>query len=512
MRITLPRTLSALLLVATPLAGCSAPIDPASLADQAALNAREVVHQTGGGVGFTQGDDSGLRKIMNGFGRASDNVSSMMPAPLPPGMASAMNTGPMAMAMAGMPSMQTSEEQFDQTADQLRVWLRQRILADANLESKSDDQATYLLAGDPTCRALPQDGDPPGTVTALDAHCVDQLTRLVVRVVLTADGDGVRLTVLVGPDRLELSAFVIHSDLLAVEVDLAQAYAASQYIDDTLGTDSPMDMTRFEALAGTLRLSLHKDGLSKVTGSLSVLNAIHVATRDSAGSPGPDVTLAASDPTLAVTADGVNQALTSTVDVRAIDVLTDWDPKGIVAANRDLHVAIGGFTGQSTFTENSDAIVSKGFGIGASSVSVRGARIFDLGLNPNDSHRFDATVTLDAAGNTQVAITPRFDLALGFHLGLVASDFSNQPPSYLLDETYRILLDNGGAAASVAAAPATSTYGGGLKVTAGTLTISSTAATTPVIVPAGQCLAGGGTAAPGAHPLLGQLSAVDCNN
>ena len=68
---------------------------------------------------------------------AGDGLAGAMPSPLPPAMASAMGDSPLAAAMAGMPSMLTTEEQFDDTADQLKVWLRERVLADANLESKT---------------------------------------------------------------------------------------------------------------------------------------------------------------------------------------------------------------------------------------------------------------------------------------------------------------------------------------------------------------------------------------
>jgi len=125
--------------------------------------------------------------------------------------------------------------------------------------------------------------------------------------------------------------------------------------------------------------------------------------------------------------------------------------------------------------------------------------------------RFDARVSVNAAGQPEVQLTPRFDLDVGYHLGLVASEFTTPPESYFLDETYGVLLDNGGAPASVAAAPATTTFGGGIKVTAGTLTISSTGAPAPVVVPAGKCLTGGATPPAGAHPVLGEFQVVDCN-
>ncbi|HMF39703.1 MAG TPA: hypothetical protein VKQ32_03355 [Polyangia bacterium] len=511
MRIFPSRTWFLLPLLAAPLGAChNDPIDPAQLADLVAAHAREVVHQSGGGVGFTQDSNSGLSKITTGASNATSGVMGAMPSPVPPAMASAMNDSPLAAAMAGMDSMLTTEEQFDETADRLKTWLRERVLADANLESKTDDEAIYLLHPDPTCRRLLTADDPPGTVPDLNATCVDQLTRLQVRVSLRADGDGGRLGILIGPDRIELSVFIIHSDLIALEMDLPNAYQATQVIDQTLGSSSPSP-ARFDALAGKIRLAIHKDGEKKVTFSGSVLDAIHIGTIDSAGGVGPDVKLGASDPTIAVTADGTVQALTVKVDMGALDVLGDWDPMGVASPNRDLHVQVGGVYGQATFTEASDDIVATNVGIGATTIDAHGARIFDLGLNPNDMRRFDARVFLNAAGQPEVQLTPRFDLDLGFHLGVVASEYTTPPPSYVLDETYRVLLDNGGATTSVAAVPASSTFGGGVKVTAGTLTISSTAAAQPVVVPTGKCLTGGATVPAGAHPVLGAFSVVDCN-
>jgi len=53
--------------------------------------------------------------------------------------------------------------------------------------------------------------------------------------------------------------------------------------------------------------------------------------------------------------------------------------------------------------------------------------------------------------------------------------------------------------------------GGFSKTNAGTLTISSTGAPAPVVVPAGKCLTGGATVPAGAHPILGAFQVVDCN-
>jgi hypothetical protein len=411
--------------------------------------------------------------------------------------------------MAGLDSMLSTEEQFDDTADDLRLWLRERVLTQENLENKTDDEATYLLHPDPTCRALPQEGDPAGTVPSLNQGCVDDLTRLAVRVVMRADGDGGRLKILIGPDRIELSQFVIHSDLLAVEVDLPKAYAATQVIDQTLGSDSPTP-TRFEALAGRIRLAVHKDGEKKVTGSAAVLQAINIATLESDGTPGPVVKLAASDPTFAVTADGVAETLTLATDLGALEVFAPWDPSGAGLHNRDLHVTVGGAYGTATFTEASDKVVATGVGVGPTTIDAHGTRLFELGLNPNDARRFDVTVSLDDAGQPQLELQPRFDLSFGLHFGAVAGEFMDPPPSYVLNESYGVKLDNGGAPARLAGVPSSATFNGGVKVSAGTLTISSTGAPSPVIVPAGRCLTGLSEAPSGTHPILGALSVVDC--
>jgi hypothetical protein len=492
--------------LAAPLGACSSPIDPTNLADQAALHAREVVHQSGGGVAFALQDNSGVHNIGTGINHATSAVMGAMPSMMPPGMMSAMGTSP----MSGMSSLMTTEEQFDTTADDLKVWLRERVLADSNLESKTDDEAIYLLNPDPTCRALPQDGDPPGTLPPIGKKCADQLTKLQVRVSLRADGDGVRLTILLGPQPLELSSIIIHSDLIAVEEDLPKAYAASQYVDQTLGTDSPTGTTQFENLTGVLRVSLQKNGDKKVTFTYSVLSAIHVATHQTDGTLGPDVTMAASDPTFQITGDGNAQSLTVKVDMGALDVLGDWDPQGTLPANRDLHVGIGELTGQATYTEGQQQFVITGLGIGETVIDVHQSRIFDLDLNPNDMHRFDLTLSADQTQQALAQVTPRFDLSLGFDYAAIASDYTTPPASYLLDETYRFDLENGGGTSGVTGANASGTFPGGLKVTAGTLTISSNKATDAVVVPAGKCLTGNNTPAPGAHPLLGKLAVVDC--
>ncbi|HVZ72219.1 MAG TPA: hypothetical protein VHJ20_07580 [Polyangia bacterium] len=489
----------------------SQPIDPATLAAQAALNAREIVHQSGGGVAFTQSDDSGLHKIMDGLVNANHGLAGMMPVSMPAAM-SAMSTTAMAQAAAGMPTLSTTEEQFDDTADDLKVFIRDRLLADANVESKTADEVVYLLKGDPTCRSLPKADDLPDAVQTLDQSCVDQLTKMPVRIAMRADGDGVRLTIQLGPDKLELITFIIHSNAIAVEVDFAKAYAASNYADQTLGDGGPMGSTQFEKLAGAMRVSLEKEGEKHVTFSAAVIGAIDVAEKQADGTLGTEVKLAVSDPLWSLEADGVAKTAKVTVDEGALDVLTTWDPQGTGVANRDLHVALGGITGTTTFTEGVQELVSKGIGIGATSISVRGQSIFDLGLNPHDMNRFDLRITVDSANEPHFEITPRFALTVGTHFKNIANDYAvdDQPPSYLLDQTYSVDLENGGGTAKVEVVPGSGSFTGGLEIDAGSLTISSDKVAQPVSVPTGMCLTGVSNPPADANPILGAFTSVSC--
>src|SRR4029077_11591691 len=96
------------------------------------------------------------------------------------------------------------------------------------------------------------------------------------------------------------------------------------------------------------------------------------------------------------------------------------------------------------------------------------------------------------------------------HLGLVASDLSSAPPSYAVDEVYGVSLEGGGAPATIMGAPAAGAFAGGLKIGAGTLTLSSDKVAQPIVVPAGKCLTSVAAPPAGAHPVLGSVAVADC--
>jgi len=497
------------------LTGCDhAPVDATAMSHEAALRVQDIIHNMAAGVGFAAQDGSAANQIASGIGTASDGVKGAMQALMPAPMMMAMGGDPLMRAMAPTPapSMMTTEEKLDDAADTLKTWLDERILTDTNLETRDSDGAVYLLHPDPTCRPLPADGDPAGTLPDVNADCADKLTKLPIRIELHPDGDGARFRILIGPDRLELSTFTVHSDLLAIEIDLDQAKRATDYINATLGDGSPMSGSQVTRLVGRVRYSLHKDCDKKVTFAVSVLAPIDVAVADASGAPNGEIKVGVSDPAFSLTGDGVARTLTIGVNLARTDVITTWDPNGSGVKNSDYHVALGGLTGQSTLTEDQKDLTVKGLGIGETFLEVRGTKIFDLNLNPDDMRRFDLHATVNADGLPRFEVTPRFDLSLGYHFSAVASDFVSAPPSYFLDETYGVRLVNGSAPAAIQAVASNSAAGfaGGIKVEAGTLTISSSSVPDAVTVPTGKCLTGNPSPPAGAHPILGALSVTDC--
>lgn len=502
----------ALLTTSLALVGCHTdpPIDPRTSADQAATRAAAVVRSAGSSFGFIDDEGSVLRKMVGGADDATYGIMrKAVPPPMPQPLIRNLQGSPLVRTMGktvdgveAIPSFLTAEEQFDETARDVEVLLRDRLLVESNIESKTDTEITYLLKPEPTCRPLPSSGS-----TTPSEGCVRDLPKLQVRLVTRTDGDGIRITVLVGPAKHELSAFVIHSDLLAWEVDFARSLKAVEFINMTLAPNEPQDPYPFRKLEGRIRLALQKLAPQKVRASLAILEDMNFEADDSDG-PISFHSLK-TDPLFALTGDGATRSATFTWGVGQTDVKAPWDPRDVNIKNQDLHVSIGGLYGEATLTENKKEISWKGVGAGASFVAVRGTHIFDLAFNPANDRKFDLLVT--APGDMpRFEVTPKFDLSLAFHLGAVAGDFMDPPPAALQNETYTVVLD-GAAPAVVEPVKETPTFPGGLKVVAGTLTIATngTPATT-VVVPAGKCLTGKDPRPMGSHELLGGLDVVSC--
>ena len=500
-------------------AGCnpSKPLDEKQTTETAAVNAETALQQAGKALSFIV-EDNGTVKAVSSAGTSTSTVMSQTASAMAARGAVAASTamprsmlralvGPTVSAQVtgtAMPSVMTTDEKFDQAASELRKLMEQRLFVDSNLEGNDGTTATYLLHPDPTCRPLPADDAPVGTVPDIDAHCQDELTKVAVRVAVTHDGDGARLAVQIGPARLQLVAFIVHSDFLAADFDLAMAKAATDYIDAQLGTDAPS--SSFDRLTGTLRFSLKRLGEQKVMAAFSILQAVDVAETN-----GPELMTAAADPAYALTGDGVSKTATLQVGLGASEIDAPWDPQATGAVNRDEKVTVAGAYGTYTLDENAKKITLTDVGMGGERVSVRGMTIVDLNLNADSMRRFSGVITVNADDTVHAELTPGVNVSLAYDYQSIASELASPPSAATLHDTYAIVLANAGSGVAFDTVKATATFSGGVKVDAGTLTISAASAPdATVTVPAGKCLSSPAAAPAGSNPLLGALSVSDC--
>jgi hypothetical protein len=503
------------------LSACSpggAPIDEKAVTQQAALSVEATIHEAGPALAFTVSDGGTVKKFMGSTTSTANTAVAPAASSGPPSMMSAASTVmPTAMlrAMVGpsvtsqltgtaMPTLMTTEEQFDKAGSEVKRLMTERLFVDSNFEGKTNDTATYLLHPDPTCRPLSRDTDPPGYLPPVGVACQDDFTKIQVRIAVTADGDGSRMTILVGPDRLELIALVIHSDEIAFEIDLPMAKAAADHIHQQLNDDSPTGS--YDRLAGRIRTSLKRVGVQKVTASLSILDAVVVSVHD-----GAELTSAAANPLMALTGDGVTKSADFQLGLGATDIGSTWNPQGTSPPNRDFHMVVGGLYGKFSLDDNSRQVLLTDVGIGEWKITVRGSAILDLNLNTDTMRRFSGKLTVDSAGVSRLEIAPKVDLSLAFDYNAIGGDFSSPPPVELAHETYGIKLINGGTASVIEEVKSTPAFGGGIRIIAGTLTLAAAGAPAEtVIATAGKCLTTRSPAPTGSNPVLGKLVAVEC--
>ena len=511
------------------------PIDPAQVSLRAAEDVAGVFHAAALSADGNRGARRAATRVGDGLtvmSRSAERVSTQPTSPPqpPPGTPAIRGAGALSQLLLGVPGLRavarplasesllgptpppgslfaTAPDEADElasdleeTGDNLRRLLRERVLVASNIESRADGEVIYRLAPEPTCRDL--------DVNDVDEDCVEMLTKVEVRVRLTREGEGVRLELLVGRDRARPAALSIDRAQVAAALFLDGVKRAAAVISAANGEPDETPAV----LRGAVRVALRKEGERKASLALSVTEAVEVEDKDDGGDA-IRVKVAAADRALALTADGVAGTVTGGINLRAVEVLAPWQPDDARPSTSQMRLVLGGLSGQVTFTQARDDVklTNLGLGAGPTYLEVRGQRIFQADLNERDGRVFATTITFTADGMPRLAIDPRFDLALAFKLAAVANDFSSPPASHLLDETYRFTLDPAAGQGPVLA-PFDSPVadGDGLRVVSGKLTLASSKVSAPVTVNAGECLTSA-RPQPGQHPVLGSFAVVRCN-
>jgi hypothetical protein len=492
------------------------PVDQAQSAQRSAKYAGDIVRQLGGAVSFAGAENGVLSRLAGGVmgmrgGSDEPPVQPLLSAPLPRPLLDQLMETPSFKSLRPRPSflaMATPEENFDDAAADIEAFFKTRLFVAGNVETSTSTSVTYLLKGDPTCRPLPSDIS-NGEMDRIDLQCAGDLNKLQVRIVVTSDGDGYRFQILLGPDKFELSVFIIHSDELAWEADLAMARLATQFANMALMREGAGERREgpfpFSVLKGRVKVALKKLGEKKASISWSVLEALEIQDNDH-----HSFAMKPASPVIALTGDGVAKTITLKLGIPQTDLRGPWDPKDLGAQNGDLHVMIGGLHGESTLSEMAEELAFTGLGVAPSFVEVRSTKIFELGFNTANGNKMDLKIKPIAGDQARFEIAPRFDLSLLFGLQHVAGDFNSPPDDFLQNQTYSVLM-MGGSRVVVETVQETDTFAGGFKMVEGSLKLSTSAsAEATVEVPAGQCLTENPEPAEGSHGILGNIMAASC--
>jgi hypothetical protein len=525
------RLLSGAALAASVSLGCQkeAPLDPAALAAETSKNVAAIFQSAALSADGNRNVERATSRVGDGIGTISGAFDSVetsggTPGPMPaiPRMSALAHlvkmvpsfratARPLATESLFGPSpvigglnataQQTSSElasDLDETGEVLGRVLRERIFAEGNLESKTDSEAIYFLKADPTCRDL-DTGD-------IDKKCADEIKKVEFRVRLSKTGAAASIELLIGAGRVRPGRLVIGETQIALELFLADLKETVAILTAAYGgmDDTPDVMT------GALRWALTKEAEKRVSFSAGILAALEIENKAGGKDDPARITSAASDPIFKLTADGDKGTITTAVNLGASDIHVPWNPKDGAAPNTDLHIGLAGITGEISFSEAADELTFSRLGVGPGPlfVEVRGQRIFQYDLNPNDGRAFDLTIGFD--GETpRMGYRPRFEQHLAFKLGLIASDFKKAPPAALSDESYTTALEPaGGQTPVVAPWKGSGPDQEGMRVVAGRLTLSSSKGPS-VIVNAGECLVSSKADA-SAHPVLGAFKATPC--
>ncbi len=358
----------------------------------------------------------------------------------------------------------------DDTAN-LTQYLEDKIFADANIESSSDTQVTFLLRGSVVC-------EPDEFEGSLDQGCVDQVDNAQIRLKVTSPAEGdVDVAVLIGAQKHNPISIEVHQSLIAAEIDLAGIKGAI-----TTLSNGEVDPSLPTTMTGRIRGEVEALGADKARAAISVLTAINVSGGDYA------VTLAASSPALEVTADGTAKTLVALTNLGALhatgpyttetydDVTGDYSEVSQV-----LDIAIAGISSQLNFAGASDTLNLSNLGLGdaTSIVKLDGAQILGIDLNADAGRKFSASIA-NVDDVTTITVDPKFDLKLAMDFSSLSDN--QDMPAWTMGDILHIALD--GMTPTLRFTGENSTF----EVVSGNLEMSLLTAGDSISVAAGQCL------------------------
>ena len=378
-----------------------------------------------------------------------------------------------------------------------------RVFTDANVTVRGGSQLTFRLTGKDLCTPL-------HGFLAPDSKCVANVDNLKMAVRADAGSNGVTVTWLLN-DTIELgSVEILTGTAVAVKVDLGNAQKASEFVNATLGQDSPFTRLTFVG-AGKVEARLRKWGPSDFEASLSILSDVSGTVTDENGFSRSGKSPARS-PLIAGRIDGIQKVLTATVDVGSSEFRGLWSDFFDSKLKTPMTWALAGLTLKAMLKDGGDRTVTGiSFGDAASTLKYAETTVASVDLNPLDKRRFDLAITTGSGGLDAFTVRPAILGTLALTLQTVANAGSNID-SALLNSTYEYDFTASDKTPQFELIRPTQNINAGWKITDGNFSLSSPSFSPAQTFTAPNCMTfrSGGPLMPNQSPLLELFTPQPC--
>jgi len=372
---------------------------------------------------------------------------------------------------------------FDEERDEIRRVLEELILADANIESSSDTEVTYLLRGEVVCAEEEEDDR---------AECEEDVDALEVRLIASSMAAGeVDIRVNLGPDRIAPLSMGFGPERVSGDLDLEALREAIDFASAQLGESLPEELP--STMEGRLSAQLSQLG-DAVELKVGIAQAIAVAGE------GYSINIAASPQAFEVKADPQARKLSVEVGLNAADIsfptgeVEECFGSGIpdefgdneftcevVDEGYQMGAALAGLQGALSFLAGEERLELRGFGLGDAPAKafVEGEEVAALDFNAANGRSLDLDLAKDG-DDVAISMSPGLDLELMLAL-YRAQDVIQDLEEWMLDDVLSLVIDGD-------ASPALRFGDEGLKLERGAMMMRSESADITLDVEAGMCI------------------------
>jgi hypothetical protein len=373
-----------------------------------------------------------------------------------------------------IPDSSSTNEAFDD----LRV-LTKRVFTEANVIDKGGSQITFRVTGTDLCTPL------RGSFNA-STSCVKNVDSLKIALRAVGGTNGIDVTLLFN-DKIEIgTAEILTGSSVSVAVDLANAKAASEFVNSTLGQDSPFRDLTFDG-SGKLEVKLKKWATSDFEATISFLSDLKGTVTDNNGFTRSG-SAAAKSPAVALRVNGTEKSVSGTIDFGASDFHGMWSDFFDYKLKDAMVWTLSGLTVKAKVKDGDARTATFALGSSANTLSFGGQNVVSVTLNPGAKNGFDVVLSTGNSGLSAATVSPGITFALNFNLQAV-KNAGSQIDDALLNSLYTYELSAGDSAPKFELNKISKTIDASWQLTNGTLSLTGSNNGNPRSFTGPQCIA-----------------------